>query len=79
MVNQLKKKKRESNYLNLKNQKGAQVNRMEVSTLVNGQKQRIFNIASNQGRPWRIARVDLSISDEFEIYFDAFRGAGPNG
>ena len=52
---------------------------MNVYTFANGARKQIFSISDNQGRPWRIARVDLSISDDFQIYFEAYRGAGPNG
>ncbi len=59
--------------------KGVNVNKLVVYTFINGFKKDIFTSIGNQGRAWRIARIDLNISDRFQIQFEAFRGDGIRG
>ena len=61
------------------NLNGVNVNKLVVYTISNGYRNQIFNVSGNQGRAWRIARINLDLSDAFQLQFEAFRGDSIRG
>ena len=67
------------NNLNFHAWKGTDIDQLTVYALNNGASSNLLTIKGNQGKPWRLARIDLNFDSSFSIIFDATRSKGPNG
>lgn len=58
---------------------GADIGTLTVYTLSNNVQNAIWSKSYDQGKPWRIARVNVDVAESFKIIFEAKRGSGSKG
>lgn len=57
--------------------KGTDIDQLIVYALNNGALSNLLTIKGNEGKPWRLSRINLKIDTQFNIIFDATRTKGP--